>query len=211
VASYLDMQTRIADELDRPDLTVQIKRAIVSAVRFHERTTFYFTETSFTFATVNGQELYTASDAPAIATSPSLDRLNANYYGTRTPLTKRTWDYLDGISTMAISLGQPADWAYRAEAIRLYPVPNGAYTITAYSVPRLTELSSDSDSNAWTNDAEALIRARAKWDLALNVIRGSEMADEASAFKVQEQDEQTALLKETRRRKATGMIQPTQF
>lgn len=211
MASYLDMQVRIADELDRGDLTAQIKKAIVSAVKFHERKTFYFTETSFTFATVASQEYYTTADAPAIAASPNIERLNGNYYSSRTPLVKRDWQYIDDISVMSTSLGQPMDWAYRQLRIRLYPIPDGVYTITAFNVPRLTELSSDSDSNAWTNDAEAMIRARAKWDLVKNVIRGPEMAEEMIGLRDEEEQELVALLAETRRRKATGMIQPTQF
>lgn len=211
MASFLDLQTRIADELDRGDLTAQIKRAIVSAVKFHERRTFYFTETTFTFATVAQQEFYGAADAPSIATSPNIERLNGNYSNSRTPLAKRDWQYIDDISVTATSLGQPMDWAYRDLRIRLYPVPDRAYTITAYNVPRLTELSSDSDSNAWTTDCEALIRARAKWDLVKNVIRGPEMAEELIGLRDEEEQELTALLAETRRRKATGMIQPTQF
>ena len=211
MATYGDMLARIADELDRTDLSSQIQKAVLTAVAYYERKPFWFTESSFTFSTVAGQELYTSSDAPAIATTPEIDRLNGNFFGLRTPLQKRDWEQIDNISTLTTSRAMPQDWAYRAYAIRLYPIPDRAYTITAYHVPRLTALSANSDSNAWTNDAEALIRSRAKIDLMLNVIRGPEMEQEVAALRGQEQDELSALFAETARRKATGMIIPTQF
>lgn len=212
MGSYLDMQVRIDDELDRGgSMYPQIKKAILSAVKYYERKRFYFSESSFTFATVIGQELYTTADAATIATSPNIERLNGLFYGTRVPLIKREWSYIDDISTLTTSRAQPDDWAYRELSIRLYPIPDAVYTITAYNVPRLTELSADTDENAWTTDAEAMIRARAKWDLVKNVIRGPEMAEEMIALKLEEEQECVALINETASREATGFSQPTQF
>jgi hypothetical protein len=211
VATYLDMQTRIADELDRADLASQIRKAILSAVAFYAKKHFWFTESSFTFATVAGQRNYTSSDAAAIATSPSIEILNGSFFGTRVPLTKQTFEYIDSKTSQTTSRGEPEDWAYRAQQIWLYPVPDAAYTITAYHIPTLTALSSDSDSNAWTNDAEAMIRARAKWDLVKNVIRGPEMVEEMTTLKGEELEEFVALINETASREATGSSRPTQF
>ena len=211
MATYGDLQTRIADELDRSDLTSQIQKSILTAVAYYERQPFWFTESSFTFSTVAGQELYGSSDAAAIATAPTIERLNGNFFGLRTPMIKHPWEYIDNISTLTTSRATPRDWAYRAYQIRVYPIPDRAYTITAYYTPRLTTVSSNSDSNAWTNDAEALIRSRAKIDLIANVIRGPDMVEELTVLRAQEQEELNALRMETTRRKATGMIQPTQF
>lgn len=211
MASFLDMQTRIADELDRSDLVPQIKKAIISAVAFYARKKFYFTETSFTFATVVGQEYYGSAAAAAIATSPSIAILNINVGGGRIELDKKTFDYIDSISYLATSSGQPEMWAYRAEQIRVYPIPSQIWTITAFNIPRLTELSADTDSNAWTNDAEAMIRARAKLDVILNVIRGVDMVDEIAGLRAQEIDERSALFTEGASRAATGVMAPTDF
>lgn len=212
MASYLDMQTRIADELDRSDLTAQIKKAILSAVAHYERKSFYFSETSFTFSTVAGQEYYGTADAAAIATSPSIERLNGTFNGLRMALTKRTFDYIDGISLIpSTSRSQPFDWAYRAEQIRLYPIPDNVYVLTAFNVPRLTALSADGDSNAWTNDAEELIRTHAKLDLIENVIKASDMEAEVITLRARERMALNALFSESASRSATGMAQPTQF
>lgn len=211
MANFLDMQTRIADELDRSDLTAQIKKAIITAVAFYARKKFYFTETSFTFNTVVGREYYTSSDAAAIATSPYLEILNININQGRVELDKKSFQYIDDISYLATSLGMPEMWAYRAEQIRLYPIPSQIWTVTAFNIPRLTELSSDTDTNAWTNDAEAMIRARAKLDVILNVIRGVDMTDEIASCRAQEIDERSALFSETASRSATGVMAPTDF
>lgn len=212
MATYLDLQTRIADELDRgSELTAQIKKAIVTAVAFYARKKFYFTETSFTFNTVVAREYYGVADNAAIATSPNLEILNININAGRFEMVKQSFQYIDDISFITGSLGQPMIWAYRAEQIRLYPIPSQVWTITAFNIPRLTALSADSDSNAWTNDAEALIRSRAKIDLIYNVIRGTDMVEEIALLKDQERQELAALFTEGASRSAQGAMTPTAF
>lgn len=211
MATYGDMQNRIADELDRSDLASQIKKAIVSAVKHYERKSFYFSETSFTFSTVAGQRNYGSADAAAIATSPSIDRLNGTFYSLRQDLTKKPFAEIDQKTGILSFRAWPEEWAYYAQQIWLYPIPDAAYTITAYDVPRLTELSADADFNAWTNDAEELIRSRAKLDLLRNVIRGVDMAEEITLLRGQEEDALNALITETANRKGTGFATPTQF
>jgi hypothetical protein len=211
VLTYLDMQNRIADELDRTDLTIQIKRAIVSAVAYYERKGFYFMEGAFTFPTVVGTEYYDAGDAQGITSSPQIDILNININQGRNELDKKSFEYIDSISYLPTSTGMPEMWAYRAGQIRLYPIPSQIWTITAFNVPRITMLSADTDANSWTNDAEALIRARAKMDLCANVIRGPDMADEMAAYMGQEKQELAALFSERASRSATGVLAPTDF
>lgn len=213
MATFQDLQTRIADELDNPNIGPQIQKAIVSAVAFYERRPFYFTETSFTFNTVVGQEYYTATDNPAIATAPNIERLNILFSSIRMPMTKREFEWIDDISALPIALGVPENWAYRAEQIRVYPIPSQVWTITAYDVPRLTMLSNGTDSNAWTDPqgGEELIRTHAKIDLLLNVIRGTDMEAEIALLRDQEQRALAALYAETASRKGTGVLTPMAF
>lgn len=211
MATFLDMQTRIADELHRTDLTDRIKLAILSAVAHYERRRFYFSETSFTFSTVAHQEFYGAADNAAIATSPNIERLNALYFGTRYPLDKVDWMAIDDKSALATSYTRPGEWGYRAKAIRFYPIPDAAYVITAYNVPRLTALSAEGDENAWTDDAEELIRLHAKRDLIMNQIGITGREKEYGEMGGAEQMALAALIAETTSREATGQLQPTQF
>lgn len=214
MATYQDMQTRIADELDRADLTTQIQQAINSAVSFYARKNFFGTETSFTFSTVVGQEYYTAADAAQIGTSPYLDALNINIDTGRIQMSRQSFEYIDSISFLPTATGQPYLWAYRAQQIRFYPIPSQVYVVTAYNTPRLSLLSDPLTSNFWTDadsGAECLIRTRAKLYLLLNVIRASDMPEEIAMLKGQEIEERSALFGETGSRKSTGVLAPTAF
>lgn len=214
MATYLDMQVRIDDELDRAGTMMpQIKKAILSAVAFYARKKFYFTETSFTFNTVVGQEYYGTVANAAIVTSPNLEILNINVNQGRIQLEKQDFDYIDSISYLPTSLGRPEMWAWSANQIRLYPIPSQVWTITAFNTAYLTTLSADTDTNVWMQEsyAEALIRARAKMDLICNVIRGVDMADELALVMGQEKQELAALFSDAASREALGVMAPTDF
>lgn len=211
--TYSTMQSRIADELDRADLTSQIQNAIQDAIGFYERKYFYFTSNpaAFTFSTVAGQEYYTSSDAAQIATVPQIYALTGTFYGLRRQLHKREWEFIDSISTLTTSKAMPQDWAYNGEQIRLYPIPDNAYTLSVAADPRPARPSANGDAGVWMNDAEALIRTRAKIYLLKNVIRASDMEPELALLMGQEREEYAALTAETASREATGVLEPSQF
>jgi len=211
--TYGTMQARIADELDRADLATQIQNAIQDAIGFYERRYFYFTPSpqTFTFSTVRAQEYYTSVDAAAIATSPNIVTLTGTFYGLRRQLHKREWEYIDSISTLVTSYAMPQDWAYVGEEIRLYPIPDNAYVLNAMAVPRLVRPSSNTDAGPWMNDAEALIRTKAKLYLLRNVIRASDMEAETVLLEDQLTREFAALSAETGTREAVGMLEPSRF
>lgn len=185
--TYAQMQATIAYELgDRTDLNTQIKAAIQTAIAKWERTRFYFNELNAinAFNTVHGQEYYTSSDYAGIATIAHIDKMWALVSNNRYFLMPRTMQYLDEVSVnpnvAAPSVG--VDYAYYAETIRLYPIPDGSYPISIQGTKRFAALNADSDSNVWTCDAEALIRTEAKLDLYLNVIK---QPDQAQLMKIQ--------------------------
>lgn len=225
MTTYLLLQSQIADELGgRTDLLSvlsgsgltlsPIKNAILSAVAKWERERFYFNEVynSATplFTTVADQELYTTSDAAGIATAPEIDELRALISGSRRVLTRRSWGYLEDISTNPSARGQPSEWAYFAEQIRLYPIPDDAYQIAASRVQRLTALSADGDTNIWTTDAVDLIRCEAKLILAQEVLHDAEMASRMMTQIYGPRGYLYALKAETARRAKSG-IRPSQF
>ena len=102
-------------------------------------------------------------------------------------------------------------WCYEREAIRLWQPPNQVYTVTMFYVARLAELSADSDSNAWTNEGERLIRTRAKINLIRDVmgIRTNDMAMDLAALAAYEQEAFTELSAAVTKRQFTGRIRPT--
>ena len=207
------MQTRIADELLRPDLIAQVRLAILDAIKTHEVSRFAFNQASTTFPTVVGQDEYTASTNAAIGTAIKIDRLRLLVGTSRYPMQQIGANELDEMSISTTSQGQPSVWCYEHEAIRLWQPPNQVYTVTMFYIARLATLSADSDSNAWTNDAERLIRTRAKINLLRDVtgIRTNDMATDIAALMAYEQEVLTELRGDVTRRQFTGRIRPTTY
>src|SRR6266498_3817396 len=76
MASYLDLQNRIASDLTRDDLASQTKSAILDAVKHYETSRFFFNTTrSKTFSTVIGQDTYGAADLAEIPNIIRIDTL----------------------------------------------------------------------------------------------------------------------------------------
>lgn len=207
--SYGDMQSRIADEILRTDLTSQIQNAIQTAIKQYERIPFYFNQLrqEAAFSTAQGQEFYTVNDSALIAAMVTLNRVTVTVSGNRYSLNPRTPEYLEDTSVNPIVFGQPVDYAYFAEQLRFYPIPDNTYSVALSGIYRLFTLSNPTDSNPWTSDAELLIRARAKYELAVHVTRDADMA---AAMKAVELDALSDLKGETLRR-TPRRIRPTYF
>lgn len=222
-STYAQMQATIAYELGgRSDLTPQIQQAIQTAIAKWERTRFYFNEINDIngFSTVVNQEYYSASDYALIGSMAHIDKIHALVSNNRYTLTPRTWQYIEDTAVNPSSLSPPtglSDYAYYAQTLRFYPIPDGAYPITLSGTRRFSNLVNNSDSNVWTNDAEALIRCEAKQDLYLNVIKN---AEKAAAMKIQIYGDPSdtrsmgyleALQSETFKRQAVPFVRPTNF
>lgn len=188
-ATYQQLQQQIADELgDRQDLLAPlsdsglslspIQNAIQSAIAKWEREPFYFNELygQNLFNTVAGQEFYGVNDNGVIAASPDLIRLHVLIGNNRYPLYVRTWQYLEDTSVNPNVTGQPIDYAYFAEQLRFYPIPDNSYPITVSGTQRFAALAAGTDTNAWTQDAFDLIRSEAKLILAREVLYDDELA-----------------------------------
>lgn len=161
--TYLDMITRISDESLRPDMANQIKLCIQDAVAHYEVERFWFNQfRDRSFATVAGQEFYGTADHADIPNVLEFDAVTLSIGSTRWPLTKTGYVQIEDWNADASSRGQPTHCAYWGQQIRLYPVPDNVYPIRLSGLFKLPTLVGDSDQNAWTNDAEELIRNRAK-------------------------------------------------
>ena len=211
--TYSTIRTRIADEFDDSALAgmtaAQVNNAIQAAILHYQRERFYFTESrAQTFATVASQEFYGTADNSNIPNLSQIDELTITVNGLRYPLNQRPWEWIDLVSTTTTSTGAPTDYCYYASQIRLYPIPDAAYTVRISGLIRLATLSADGDTNAWVTvgDGEELIRQRAKWDLATNLLNMD--PDQAMKFKGAEMVAYNALRSENIRRLAGGSIQP---
>lgn len=156
-----------------------IQQAVQNAIARWERTRFYFNEITDIndFTTTAGQEFYTSADSAIIGSSPHFDKIWVLIAGNRYALNPRTEQYISDTSLNRIVTGQPIDYAMYAETMRLYPIPDGAYPITFEGTLRLPALANNTDANAWIQDAADLIKAEAKRDIYVNVLKDMQKAD----------------------------------
>lgn len=169
--TYGDMQTRIADELGRSDLTEQIKKAILSAIDFYKDDRFWFNEGEVTFNTTAGL------DHQAMPTTfGEIDEATVTVSGNRYELDVVSYDIIRDRVLLTTEQGQPDRIAVFEEDIWYDPVPDQIYPIILSGLIYFTDLSALTDTNAWTNEAEQLIRHHAKADLFANVIRNDKEA-----------------------------------
>lgn len=84
-------------------------------------------------------------------------------------------------------VGQPTDYAISSGQIRLYPFPGVAYPLSILGVIDQAPLNytDPTSQNAWTNEAQDLIVARAKMLLFRDYFRDSEQAAIASGTEQQ--------------------------
>ena len=203
--TYSDMRARIADELanDGDISTNQINYAIQDAIKLYERRPWWFNQKIATFSTVAAQEYYTSADLADIPNIVQIDNAVVSNNGYKTPLRAVDYSTIDDIQDGSVT-AEPACFCVYQQSIRLYPIPDAAYTVTLSYVYRLTTLSADSDSNAWTNDAEELIRQCAKRRIALNYLESEEVA---ARFATLEREAYSEMMAENRRRRPNTLLQ----
>lgn len=202
-----DLKSRIATDLTRSDLTSQIASAVSDAIAHYEASRFWFNQSrSLTFSTVAGQMDYTVSDLADIST---LIGINAMFCIDGTQTIPMDWYEPGDFELLTTTTqGRPDLFTYTDSSIRLWPKPIKAYTMRLHCHYRLSDLSGDSDSNAWTTYAEQLIRCHAKLLLYANVLEDDQGA---ARMQGQVQAHKDKLDYETSRRLASGHINAAEF
>lgn len=212
--TYADMQTAIADDLDDTTLEYknQIKTAIQAAIRYCERTPYYFNQTrDVTFPTVQGQAFY---GALANANIPTLVHIvsawSEDASGQRFELRWANEDDIELVSDNSAAQGEPYWYTYFAQQVRVYPIPGATvYTIRLQLGPyRLAPVVLDTDTNAWFSEAFDMIKARAKYIVAKDTLKDVNVATEALN---DYQDQEVAIAAETSKRGSGDTIQATDF
>lgn len=171
--AFSDMQTAIAGELARSDLTTEIQREVNNAINFYGNKAFWFNEASMAnITTVQGQRYYTLPTNFASV----LDVLSTlgNYTYRLEPRTEQYLDQVDWGNDFWS--GYPTDFSFWNGQIRLFPPPQGGIPVTVKGTVILSPqpLVNDADTNAWLTSAEELIRTRAVRQLYGRYIRDPE-------------------------------------
>jgi hypothetical protein len=206
------LRTRIASELNRAlsdsfgnsgeTFGTAVNREINSAIKHYESTRFRWNEVRENeFATtVSGTRIYSL---PALFVQ--MDTLKVKYNGSFVDIKKRTWSEIDGKDKdVSGSNGLPTIYCIYANVARLYPTPNGAYTLVASFIARdfptsltgsytallpiggtstITVTSTASHNNrtsGWYTDGEELIRFRAKAAVKINYLNDTQAINEAT-------------------------------
>ena len=171
--AFSDMQTAIAGELARSDLTTEIQREINNAITFYGNKAFWFNEATMAeITTVQGQRYYPLP----MNFASVLDVLSTlgNYTYRLEPRTEQYLDQVDWGNDFWS--GYPTDYSFWNGQIRLFPPPQGGLPVTVKGTAVLSPqpLMNDSDDNAWLSSAEELIRTRAVRQLYGRYIRDPE-------------------------------------
>lgn len=172
--------------------TTYAKKAIVSAIRHYRYHRFWFNESTFTMDTADGTAEYSAVSSGTAGYPDDLvrvDTMRLLHNNSLYPLCKVGIDELRDLQTSDTFEASPKVWAWHHEKIILWPTPDQAYTVRAEYIKELDgddggdtrgpiiakyESSAwtfeDSDgntitdayTNAWFDEAEEMIRSRAK-------------------------------------------------
>jgi hypothetical protein len=180
------MKTRITSELGgRSDLADQIAYAINDAIKVYQKERFRFNESvpssPITFPTVAGQANYGTVANANIGTLFDIDYVivqQGNELYTLQPDDAARLRVYNQVNTMS---GTPMWYAYEGNELILSPVPSEVLTVTLGLFRRVAAPASDDEaSNPWMVDAERLIRARAKFEIATHVTRNLTLAQQMS-------------------------------
>lgn len=204
MATYGEMLARIADEMLRTDLDSQLELAVQTAIDEYRHRRFWFNEGATTFTTSIGGITY---DIPA--TVLETDILTTIYSTTEYALQPRDFDWIRAANSNVNNVaGPPIAFALFAEQFWLYPTPDQAYPLISYGLRDLGTLTATSDTNAWTTEAEALIRNRAKKEIAEAILAAPDLA---AIYETAELRALKALRSRTTSRRASKTLRPMGF
>jgi hypothetical protein len=209
MSTFVQMQSTIADDLNRSDLTSQIKTAINRAITHYESEVFWFQQTTGTFSTIANQQSYGTADGLPSDIKEINEPVKITVSSTFLPALKRiSYAELIEKDIGAFATTQPDEWAWYNNKMWLYPRPNTVLTVTIPYQKSYTALSADADTNDWTTYAEDLIESRAKRWIYSRLLQDDK---QAAIAKADEMDALSALQEKTTKLISTGYIKPTSF
>jgi hypothetical protein len=192
------MRQRIADELanDGDISTAQINYAINDAIKLYQRRPWWFNVRMVTFVTSANGEYYVSTPSATFDDMVAVQSIMVENNGVKTPMVAVDNLEIDFSQDGSVT-GVPCNYSRTANKLRFFPIPDAAYTISLTFVYKMDALVNDTDENAWTNEAEELIRQCAKRRIALNYLQSEEVA---ARFASLEREAYAEMMAENRRR-----------
>lgn len=210
MATFGDLISEVEEKIDQtllgtsPTVTTSpAAKAINRAIKYFEPERFWFNEASTSITLTSGDPV-----VPSLPSDFQFEVSNGglaiNYSSTRYPIKKISVGDYDRINHQ----GSGLPYAYKqfGGQIDLYFYPDQAYTLELRYIKKYTDMTSVSDTNDWTNNAERLIVAKALEDLYLDR-RHSNASGLYGLYAQKRQDEFQQLMDKTNQRSTTGSLQ----
>ena len=178
MSDYGTMQSRIADEINRSDITTNIQSAILTAIRFYRKEKLWFNQAT---GTVTASQGVRTTALPSDWQAPVFLRLEITT-GSFYPITQENYTKLEDWYLGTSQQGFPEFYAVYGSNFFWFPIPIQNYTVYLSYIKQLTEPSGSADTNAWFTDGEALIREHAKGLLYQDVLYDAQNASAAFAL-----------------------------
>lgn len=174
--TLLDLVEEIANDIERADLSRQIRIAVDRAIRHYQPERFSFNERSLTFLTAPGIDIYAGGDLGEIAGLYAVDTLVMIQDDQPYPL-RRVAEADIECRQQANDQAQPCCWSFFDNSIRLDPVPDAAYSLRLSGHVKIAAPAADDDTSPWVDEAGTLIAAWAKRHLAMNALKDRALAE----------------------------------
>lgn len=207
------LETQIADDLARGDLTTQITEAVDQAILQYEQERFWFNQVHSQTATFSSSETHVdfsampkkflEVDRVRVATSAGV-----NFYWEVTPAS-----YASVMQAQeTVILARPLEYVVYNNALQFDSKANRDYSLFIDGLVSLGSVASASfstaDTSAWFNDGRTLIRATAKADIFANLL---EAPEKAAVFEALAQKELNKLRAKTNQKLGFGPIISEEF
>lgn len=154
--TYLDAVTDVQqDFLNRTDFSTQVKKAVNTTIRHYNRERFQWNSTATVLAAVAGQQTI-----PLPSDFILMDRLEYVWNSTALEVKEQDFDLIRRVNC-DLSQGVPQFYAVYGDNIYFANVPDSAYPINCYYVCKYPDLSADSDTSPWLDNAYDLVVAGA--------------------------------------------------
>lgn len=176
--TYLDIQNRVADILNRTTYTSQIQIGIIATIRAYEKERFWFNETVTALTTTATIERLAVPSDHLIT-----DRLEIVNESADLPMINVPFSEIRYININE-SLGLPLRYCQYGVNWWLANVPDSAYTVLCYYLQKLPELVNPTDTNDWLSAAEDVICFGAAKFVAKTYIKDLQQGAVFSAMQV---------------------------
>lgn len=199
MGTLADLKARIIADTDRSDLEGEAASLLTAHIRdaceYYAIERFWFNSGFASAVTTGG-----VATAPLPASIRIVDRVAIPATGAE--LAECRLEELP----VQDGGGTPERFVNMGDEILLHPTPSGAFTLRVYGIRRIDPPVADSDSNAWTNEAAALIGARTRYTLYRDVWM---FMENAAASMTACDEELRRLKRETGKRMNTPLRAPT--